>query len=445
MLLPMSSLVLLMSGAMLAPALGSIRGDLHASASEGNMILAIYILAFAFGPMILGPCTEVFGRRVVWLSAESMYILWSTAAGFSQSKGMLLAFRVLNGFAASSGFVTAAPVLADIWRSEERGLSYMLSAVVPMFGPAIGPIIGGVITQKASWRWIFWTLSLFDVVLVIIGFLFLPETYGVVLLGRKAAKLRKETGQPYYFAKSSSKGGRVEKDTDPLLGRILHSLGRPLRLLLTHPFIWVMALCLAFQFGLMYIMLATLATIAIDTYGQSELASGLHYIAFVVGNTVAAQLGGRLMDRVWARLTKRAGGNTTAPEFRVPLMVPGIVLLPLGLLLYGWAAERRWHWIVVDVGIAIFGCGTISNQQAMQAYVTESYLEYVASATAASQFLRYFAGFGFPTFAPAMFERLGYGWANTMLACIYLVIAAPAPALLWFYGPKLRSMGRPLD
>lgn len=440
----MSSLVLLMSGAMLAPALASIEHDLDATQAEGNMILAIYILAFSFGPMILGPCTEVFGRRVVWLGAESMYILWSTAAGFSQTKGMLLAFRVLNGFAASSGFVTASPVLADIWRSEERGLSYMLSAVVPMMGPAIGPILGGVISEKANWRWIFWTLSLFDAVLVVIGFCFLPETYGVVLLGRKAAKLRKETGLPYYYAKSKGKEYAM-RDTDPLRKRLLHSLARPIKLLATHPFIQVMALCLAFQFGLMYIMLATLATIAIDRYGQSQLASGLHYIAFIIGNTIAAQLGGALMDKVWARLTKKGGGSTTSPEFRVPLMLPGIVLLPVGMLVYGWAAAHRWHWIVVDVGIAIFGCGVISNQQAMQAYVTESYLDYVASATAASQFLRFFAGFGFPIFAPAMFDRLGYGWANTMLAGVYLVIAAPAPPLLWYYGARLRARGGKLD
>jgi hypothetical protein len=98
---------------------------------------------------------------------------------------------------------------------------------------------------------------------------------------------------------------------------------------------------------------------------------------------------------------------------------------------------------VPDIAIGIFGCGIILNTQAMQAYVVEAFRKYVASASAASQFLRSIAGFAFPIFAPAMYRTLGYGWGNSILALTFVVIGWPAPFLLWRYGAKLRAMGKP--
>lgn len=419
-----------MSGAVLAPALEDISRDMHSSREQTQMILSIYILAFAFGPLVLGPCSEVFGRRPVWIACGGFYILWNTVAGFSRTPGLMIASRVLSGLGASGEFAIRGPAVADFWRPEERGRSYMISTFLPLLGPALGPIIGGAIVQGASWRWIFWTLSIFDGVPIVLSAFFLPETYAVVILGKKAAQLRKDTGKAYYTTGSQAK----------LSSRLATSLTRPLRMLLTQPFIQIMAIFLAYNFGMLYIVLATFATLWIERYGQSQLASGLHYIALAIGYTAASQIGGYLMDRLWAYLKQRAG-DKTIPEYRVPLMIPGAVLIPVGLLIYGWTSERRAHWIGPDVGIAIFGCGIISNTAAMQAYVTEAYREHLASASAASQFLRNVAAFAFPIFAPAMYHGIGYGWGNSLLALVSLALAAPAPVVLWFYGARLRGMG----
>jgi len=66
-------------------------------------------------------------------------------------------------------------------------------------------------------------------------------------------------------------------------------------------------------------------------------------------------------------------------------MVPGAVLIPVGLLWYGWSAQTRLHWIMPDVGA---GCGIILSMQAMQAYMLGWYSRYTASASAVSQLLR---------------------------------------------------------
>ncbi|OAA74693.1 MFS multidrug transporter [Akanthomyces lecanii RCEF 1005] len=431
-LLSFGGLVTLMSGAMLAPALQDIAHDFKTNENNAQIFLSIYVLAFAFGPMVLAPCTEVFGRRPVWIICACYYVAWNTAAGFSKSPGVLIVCRIMSGIGASAEFAVTSPVLADIWTPDQRGKSYAISTFLPLLGPALGPIIGGAVTQTIGWRWIFYILSIFDGLLIVTGVFLLPETYKVILLQSKAKKLRAETGEAYYTNESREK----------LSSRLAISLTRPLRLLFTHPTIQVMGILLAYNFGLLYIVLSTFATLWIDSYHQSKFIGGLHYLALVLGYTVASQVGSRFMDKIWALLKKRAGGTKTAPEYRVPLMVPGAFLVLIGIFIYGWTAQYRLHWIVPDIGIAIFGCGIILNTQAMQAYVTEAYLGHVASASAASQFLRSITGFAFPLFAPTLYNNLGYGWGNSILDFAFLVLAAPAPIVFWLYGARLRAIGK---
>lgn len=63
-----------------------------------------------------------------------------------------------------------------------------------------------------------------------------------------------------------------------------------------------------------------------------------------------------------------------------------------------------------DIGAAIIGIGTICAYYSIQNYIIDSYTKYAASAVAAITTLRSLAGFGFPLFAPAMYNALGYGW-----------------------------------
>ncbi|KAF5597810.1 major facilitator superfamily transporter [Fusarium pseudocircinatum] len=435
LLLSGGGLATLMSGAMLAPALETISHDLQTDAEETQIFLSIFVLAFAFGPMVLSPLAEVFGRRPTWIASSCFYILWNTVAGFSNSSGLLIASRLLSGLGASAEFAVTNPVLSDMWRAEERGTSFAISTFIPLLGPALGPIIGGAVTQTVGWRWTFWVLSIFDGILVVIALFVFNETYDVVLLERRAAHLRKETGRAYFTEHMTAS----ERSLRPVL---LRALSRPFRLLFTQPILQVIAIFLAYNFGILYIVLSTFATLWIGRYGQSQWESGLHYFSLVIGYTIAAQGGAILMDKLWGYLKKKAGDDTV-PEYRVPLMLPGAILIPLGLFLYGWSAERHTAWIIPDIGIAIFGCGIILNTQALQAYVMDAFRKYVASASAASQFLRSIAGFAFPIFAPAMYHKLDYGWGNSLLALVFIVLGWPAPFLLWRYGATLRAKGTP--
>ncbi|KAG5914367.1 hypothetical protein E4U42_000524 [Claviceps africana] len=329
-----------------------------------------------------------------------------------------------------------------MYRANERGHSLALATFIPYMGPALGPIVGGITSQHLPWKWLFWILSMFDAGIVVVGFFFLPETYTPVLLERKAAQLRRHGGGQDGDAPGPvPRTGRLDRAVCRDLSRRLGAnLVRPLSLLVYRPAIQVIAAVMALNFGVYCLLLSTYATLFIERYHQSETVSSLNYIALAVGTITASQAGGPLLDWIYRRMKARHGGEGV-PEFRVPFMVPGVVMMPVGIFLYGWAAEKKLHWMVVDVGTAIFVCGSFVLGQGILAYLLDEF-KHTASANAASRMLSNILGFAFPIFAPAMYQSLGYGWGNTLLGFIWVVCGFPIPVIFWFYGPRLRALGR---
>lgn len=198
---------------------------------------------------------------------------------------------------------------------------------------------------------------------------------------------------------------------------------------------------MALNFGVYCLLLSTFASLWITRYGQSEFIASLHYIAISLGTTMATQSGGPSMDYIFRKLKARGKDGSTAPEFRVPFIVPGMALIPVGLFWYGWAAETGMHWVMVDVGVSIFVCGSFVLAQGMLAYLLDEF-HHAASANAAARVLSNILGFVFSIFAPRMYSRLGYGWGNSVLGLVFIGLGWPVPILLWQWGAKLRSLGR---
>lgn len=218
----------------------------------------------------------------------------------------------------------AFPVLWDIWRPEERGKSFAISGVAPVLGPAIGPCLGAVVAQATSWRWIFWGASILNACIVGSAIILFPETSAASILGKKARKLRVQTGHPYHTAYDNAAEEKFSK-------KMWNSMSRPVKLLITQPILLLVSIFMAYGFGVLYIVLATFSSLYTEHYHQTTLQSGLHYLALAVGYTIAEQVGAILMDHFYDRL-KAKNGNSVSPEYRVPLMVPGGLLMPIGLL-----------------------------------------------------------------------------------------------------------------
>lgn len=320
-----------------------------------------------------------------------------------------------------------------MYNAEDRGKSLALATFIPYLGPALGPILGGVLSQHLSWEWLFWILSIFQAAVTVVGFFILSETYTPTLLRKKAAAQRSPSLSPPQTPWSKE----FRRD---LFVKLRANLLRPMLLLVKRPVIQVISLVMALNFGIYCLMLSTYASLWIERYHESETISSLNYIAIAIGSTVASQVGGHSMDWIYRRLRARNNG-ATAPEYRIPFLIPAIVMMPAGLFWYGWSAERGISWVMVDFGAAIFTCGSFVLSQGMVAYLLDE-IQHAASANAAARMLSYILAFAFPTFAPQMYDRLGYGWGNSLLAFVFLAIGAPVPLLLWIWGPRLRAWGR---
>lgn len=127
-----------------------------------------------------------------------------------------------------------------------------------------------------------------------------------------------------------------------------NALIRPFKLFFSEPIIMVLGVYMAFIYGTLYIFLTTIDSIFEGTYRESIGVAGLNYIALGIGLTGASQINARLLDRIYAYMVKKNGGEGK-PEYRLPSMVPGTFLLPIGLLITGWTAQNYTQWIGPDI------------------------------------------------------------------------------------------------
>lgn len=102
------------------------------------------------------------------------------------------------------------------------------------------------------------------------------------------------------------------------------------------------------------------------------------------------------MPQIYLKL-KHRNGEVGLPEFRIPLMLPGVILVPIGFFWYGWSIEAKAHWIMPNFGATLFSSGIIISMQCITSYIIDAYSIYAASAVAATTFLRALTGFGTST------------------------------------------------
>ncbi|KAK9323506.1 major facilitator superfamily domain-containing protein [Lipomyces orientalis] len=420
------------SSSMVAPALATMAAEFQIMSDvESQLVLSIFILAYAVGPLFLGPLSEIYGRVPVLQLANLFYFVFNLACGFAKTRNQLLAFRFLSGLGGSAPLAIGGGVLGDTWRAHERGKSLAVYSLVPLLGPALGPIAGGFVVENSTWRWVFYATSIADAAIQVSGVFFLRETYAPKILSQKCKKLKKQTGNVNL---------RTEYDDGlhSLSSKLINSAVRPFRLLGTQPIVQVLAIYMAYIYGMMFLVLSTFPTLWTGRYHERSGISSLNYVALGVGFFIGAQVCAPLNDSIFRRLKARNKGHEK-PEYRVPLMVPGSILVPVGLFWYGWTAQMHTHWILPDIGVGIFAIGTIVGFQCIQTYLVDTYTRYAASALAAATVLRSLAGFGFPLFAPTMYKALDYGWGNSVLAFVGIGLGVPAPLFLWRFGETLRQ------
>ncbi|KAL6902807.1 major facilitator superfamily domain-containing protein [Trichoderma evansii] len=426
------------ASSMVAPGLPQISKDLHITEEiESALVLSIFVAAYALGPLMWGPLSELYGRTIILQVSNLWFLLFNLGCGLAKTEAQMFVFRFLAGIGGSAPLAIGGGVLGDLFNAEQRGKAMSIYSLMPLLGPALGPIAGGWVTDRTTWRWVFYSTTIACGVIQTAGIFFLQETYAPVLLQRKKMALIKETGNTNLVTE-------YDNPDRTIFQTLTIALTRPFRLLATQPIVQVMSLYMMFLYGVTYLILSTFASLWANEYHESPGIAGLNYISLGLGFFLGAQICAPLQDRIYAALKRRyvPDGGPGRPEFRVPMLIPGAIFLPIGILIYSWTAEAHTHWIGPNIGAVVFGASIIIGFQCIQGYMVDSYTRYAASAVSAVTVLRSLAGFGFPLFAPAMYNKLGYGVGGTVLAAVAIGIGWPSPIFLWFYGPKLRAMSK---
>jgi len=150
------------------PALLSIARLFSATPAAAQQTLTAYLVAFAFMTLFYGTLSDSFGRRPVLIVSMLLYVLSSIGAGLSNSLGMLILFRFLQGLTAGAGGVIGRAMVGDLFTGADaqRVMSYI--SVVFGLAPAIAPILGGWLLASFGWRSIFAFIALFSGLLMLL-------------------------------------------------------------------------------------------------------------------------------------------------------------------------------------------------------------------------------------------------------------------------------------
>ena len=110
-----------------------------------------------------------------------------------------------------------------------------------------------------------------------------------------------------------------------------------------------------------------------------------------------------------ARQEKRTGSSAPTPELRLPFLQAGMVIVPVGLVLFAWSAGRT-HWIVPLLGAFIFGMGLLMGYVCIHSYLVDCFGKWAASALAAAVVTRCTITAAFTIVGFELYRKLGYDW-----------------------------------
>ena len=269
-------------------------------------------------------------------------------------------------------------------------------------------------------------------VLTISSILVLRETYAPALIAKKVAQLRKESGNTKL---------RSKFDTGLTPRQIFtRAIVRPCKMLIRSPIVLMLALQMSIIYSYLYFLFTTFTFVFEDTYGFNSGESGLAYLGIGIGLFIGQQTVSHWSDWHLKKKTAAHGGEKK-PEWRLPPLFPGGLLIPGGLIWYGWTAEFGVHWIVPILGTGLIGIGTNWAFLPIQMYLIDTFGLFAASALATNTVVRSLFGATLPLSSQPLYDRLGLGWGNTLLAFIALVLS-PIPLFLMRYGERIRTSPR---
>ncbi|KAE8367279.1 major facilitator superfamily domain-containing protein [Aspergillus caelatus] len=411
-----------------APAVPQILREFNSNNAEiGTFIVTIELLGTGVGPILMGPMSEVVGRRIIYNCANIGFSAFTIGCALTPSLAGLVVLRFLQGCAASCSLNNAGGTISDLVPIHRRGFAMSMYSVGFLLGPAVGPVAGSFLAASKGWRWVFWLLLIVNGTMGVICALTYTETYAPVILERKVKKLREKTGNQALYAK-----GQRQLPVRTVLRR---AITRPVKMFLFCPVVTGLAVYNAVVYGFTYLLFSTFSVVFEDQYHFDQGRLGLVYLGLAIGFLVSLSIASVVNDRTHKRLSKEHGA--TKPEFRLVSLVYGAIAIPIGFFIYGWTVQYHVDSVVPIFATGIVGFGVMFTFIPFNVYMIDAYTKYAASAIAAGNILRSLSAALLPLVGVPLYSKLGYGWGNALLAFITLGLGAMS-LLFRRYGEEWR-------
>lgn len=151
----LGSFMLLVDVTIVNVALPDMATDLSTSFSSLQWVIDIYALALAALLLGFGSFADIVGRRRVYLGGLVVFAGASMVAGIAADTTVLIIARGVQGIGGAAMFATTVALLNTAYQGRDRGTAFGVWGAVSAAAAAAGPIVGGLLTQHLSWRWIF--------------------------------------------------------------------------------------------------------------------------------------------------------------------------------------------------------------------------------------------------------------------------------------------------
>ena len=281
--------------------------------------------------------------------------------------------------------------MADMWTAAHRSAATAGFALATFVGPAMGPIVGGFVTQSyLGWRWTQYLTAILAFSLLALDVVFLPETYGPILLKEKAKQLRHERQIWAIHARQE------EKEISIRTILVVYLL-RPIKMLFFEPMILLLTLYVSFVYGVIYLLFSAFPLSYQRDRGWNDGVGALPFLAITVGALTGSIIIVLFIPR-YERKMKAAGGKPVPEERLIPMMIGGI-LFTIGLFWWSWTSYPTISWVPQVLAGWPLGAGIVLIFLQVINYLIDAYMMHANSAIAANTLLRSFFGAGFPLFA----------------------------------------------
>jgi hypothetical protein len=333
--------------------------------------------------------------------------------------------RLLAGIFSTTSLTLGAGVLLDIFFLHQRGKAFAFYTISALLGSLIAPVTSGFITENASWTVQFWWCVGAMVLVALLVFFFLEDTTydRKNPLGNIAPRTYAANRMATFFP--GNKVVQLSKKT-PFLAIYKIAIC---------PVTIITGCSLLITFGWVVGVNTTLAVflqtpVAAGGYGFTSSQNASFVFTQWVSFIVAEVYGYLLNDRLALWMCKRRGG-AWKPEYRLfPVLIPPMIALPVGLILFGVALQYHLHYMVLATGLFLATFADMAVVPIVNNYLAENFREYAVETFTIMWVYRLGLGIALPFFIIEWVQLNGPGWVFGTMAilatlgmCLLLILA----------------------